>query len=89
MLKPGSARARLSGAWSRLPSRERLVLVLLFYEGLTPTEAARALGCTVGEIERLVEARLARLLGALRAAARRAPARRRRRAAAVPRRWAA
>lgn len=39
------------------------MLALLYFEGLTPTEAARALGCPVREVEYTVESRLAKLLG--------------------------
>ena len=90
MLRPRTALRRLASAWSRLTARERLVLALLFYEGLSPTEAARAVGCTVREIERLVEARLGRLQDFLRPVAV-APAKRRRArtSADTPRRWAA
>jgi DNA-directed RNA polymerase specialized sigma24 family protein len=48
-------------SWKRLPARERLMLTLLFYEKLTPTEAARAMGCSVHEIVRTVESRLQKL----------------------------
>jgi DNA-directed RNA polymerase specialized sigma24 family protein len=48
-------------AWSRIPARERLMLALLYFEGLTAVEAARALGCPVREVERTVELRLAKL----------------------------
>jgi DNA-directed RNA polymerase specialized sigma24 family protein len=90
VLKSRAALRRLSSLWSRLSARERLVLTLLFYEGLTATEAARTLGCTVREIERLVEARLSRFQSSMVPAAV-APARRRRArpSASLPRRWAA
>jgi len=63
MLKPNGVRERLAAEWTRIPSRERLMLALLYFEGLTPTEAARALGCPVREVERTVESRLSKLLG--------------------------
>jgi len=57
VLKATAAR-RLGVHWKRLGARERLMLTLLFYEGLTPIEAARALGCPVREVLRTVQARL-------------------------------
>lgn len=47
-----------AASWKRLPQRERMMLTLLFYEKLTPTETARALGCSVREVVRTVESRL-------------------------------
>ena len=37
------------------------MLTLLFYEKLTPTETARALGCSVRDVVRTVESRLVKL----------------------------
>jgi DNA-directed RNA polymerase specialized sigma subunit len=51
-----------------MPQRERLMLTLLFYEKLTPTETARALGCSVRDVIRTVESRLEKLSRALRLA---------------------
>ena len=58
MLKPARHTPALPAGWKRLPARERLMLSLLYYEGLTPTETAYALGCTVREVVRAVEAGL-------------------------------
>ena len=57
--------SRFASQWKRLSARERLMFALLYYEGLTPTEAARALGCPLREVLRTVEARLDRLSLAL------------------------
>lgn len=54
-------RQRLKMAWSRIPARERLMLALLYFEGLTPLEAARAIGCPLREVEQVVELRLSKL----------------------------
>jgi RNA polymerase sigma factor (sigma-70 family) len=61
-MKTTPLRQRLKMAWSRVPARERLILSLLYFEGLTPVEAARALGCPLHEVEQTVERRLAKLL---------------------------
>jgi DNA-directed RNA polymerase specialized sigma24 family protein len=61
-MKGSPLRRRLRMAWSRIPSRERVMLALLYFEGLTPVETARALGCPVREVQRTVEQRMARLL---------------------------
>jgi DNA-directed RNA polymerase specialized sigma24 family protein len=61
-MKTNPLRQRLMMVWSRVPARERLMLTLLYFEGLTPVEAARALGCPVHEVEQTVELRLAKLL---------------------------
>jgi len=42
------------------------MLTLLFYEKLTPTEAARALGCSVRDVVRTVESRLEKMSRAAR-----------------------
>jgi DNA-directed RNA polymerase specialized sigma24 family protein len=55
-----------SASWKRVPARERMMLTLLFYEKLTPTETARALGCSVRDVVRTVESRLEKLSRAAR-----------------------
>jgi RNA polymerase sigma factor (sigma-70 family) len=72
-------RRRLMMAWSRVPARERQIFALLYFEGLTTVEAARALGCPVREVEKTVEQRLSKLLALTRI---RRPAREPRRKAA-------
>ena len=57
-----------SASWRRMPQRERLMLTLRYYEKLTPTETARALGCSVRDVVRTVESRLDKLSRALRLA---------------------
>ena len=74
-MKPQPLRRRLMVAWDRIPARERLILALLYFEGLTTIEAARALGCPVSEVERTVEQRMLRLTALLRDAGRREPRR--------------
>jgi len=63
-MKLDPMRTRLAAAWKRIPARERLILTLLYFEGLSPVEAARALGCAVRDVERTVELRMAKLVGA-------------------------
>ena len=75
---------RFAAEWKRISARERVMFALLFYEGLTPVETARTLGCTVREVLRTVETRFARLSLAL---ARTAVPRARR--SSAPRRMAA
>lgn len=53
--------SRFATEWKRISARDRVMLALLFYEGLTPVETARTLGCTVREVLRTVETRFARL----------------------------
>ncbi len=72
-MKLDPRRARLEAAWKRIPARERLILTLLYFEGLTPVEAARALGCALRDVERAVELRMAELVSAPRSSRRRAP----------------
>ena len=55
-----------SASWKRVPARERMMLALLFYEKLSPTETARALGCSVRDVLRTVESRLEKLSRAAR-----------------------
>ena len=64
MLKRGLPQ-RFVTEWKRINARERLMFSLLYYEGLTPTETARTLGCSVREVLRTVETRFARLSLAL------------------------
>ena len=85
MLKRRSS-SRFASQWKRLSSRERLIFALLYYEGLTPTEAARALDCTLREVLRTVETRLEQLSLTL---VKTPAARTRRPGAAAPRRMAA
>lgn len=59
-------RRRIAGALARSSVRERLVLALLLVERLTPVEAARALDCSVAEVERLHRQWIERARGALR-----------------------
>jgi len=66
VLKRPSTRLLSVASWKRLPARERVMLTLLFYEKLTPTETARALGCSVRDVVRTVESRLDRLSRAAR-----------------------
>jgi len=66
MLRHPSTRLLSAASWKRLPARERMMLTLLFYEKLTPTETARALGCSVRDVVRTVESRLDRLSRAAR-----------------------
>ena len=61
MIRRPSATLISSASWKRMPARERLMLTLLFYEKLTPTETARALGCSVREVVGTVEGRLQKL----------------------------
>ncbi len=89
MLRPTVRSTLPVEAWRRIPARDRLTLALLFYEGLTPTEAARALGCPVREVIRIVEAWLGRLGRSIRPGGRVARSRPRVREAAEPRRRAA
>lgn len=62
----GAGRTRIAGALRQCTPREQLVLVLLLYERLTPTEAAVALGLTPRQVERAYHAALADLQRALR-----------------------
>jgi DNA-directed RNA polymerase specialized sigma24 family protein len=71
-MRSAEARKRLALCWKRVPLRERLMLTLVFFEGLTFTETARALGCSVREVETSIEARLARLSDAVVSSARQA-----------------
>jgi DNA-directed RNA polymerase specialized sigma24 family protein len=64
-MRSAAARKRLALCWKRVPLHERLMLTLVFFEGLTFTETARALGCSVREVETSIEARLAKLSAAL------------------------
>lgn len=76
MIRPSRDHRALAAAWTGLPPRDRLMLTLLYFEGLTAVETARALGCSVREVERTVELRLTRLSRMLaRTTSRRAPVR--------------
>ena len=66
MLRRSSSLLLSSASWKRVPARERMMLTLLFYEKLTPTETARALGCSVRDVVRTVESRLEKLSRAAR-----------------------
>jgi len=69
-MRSAAARKRLAICWKRVPLRERLMLTLVFFEGLTFIETARALGCSVREVETSIEARLSKLSAALVSSAR-------------------
>ena len=69
-MRSAAARKRLALCWKRVPLRERLMLTLVFFEGLTFTETARALGCSVREVETSIEVRLSKLSAALVSSAR-------------------
>jgi len=57
-------RLAMQQALLRLPPRQRLVIVLRYYEDLTETQVAEALGCSVGT----VRSRTGRAIDKLRAA---------------------
>jgi len=59
-------RTRVAGALRACTAREQLVLVLLLYERLTPSEAAEALGLTARQVEHAYQTALADLRRALR-----------------------
>lgn len=61
MLKSSTRATRIRRAWAALAPRERQMFALLFYQGLTPTEAAVAMGCSPREVKRVVEQRLEKL----------------------------
>jgi RNA polymerase sigma factor for flagellar operon FliA len=48
-------------AITRLPERERLVLVLIYFEGLTAHEIAEVLGVTTARAQTLLRQALARM----------------------------
>lgn len=54
-------RALLRQALLALPPRQRVVLVLRFYEDLTETQVAETLGCSVGTVKSTASRALARL----------------------------
>jgi RNA polymerase sigma-70 factor (sigma-E family) len=54
-------RDALSRALARLPPRQRAVLVLRYWEQLSETEAAEALGCSVGTVKSTASRGLSRL----------------------------
>ncbi|HVF04332.1 MAG TPA: SigE family RNA polymerase sigma factor [Frankiaceae bacterium] len=57
-------RAVLWPAVRALPARQRAVLVLRYYEGLTEAETAASLDCSVGTVKSQTAKALARLRGA-------------------------
>ena len=59
----------LTGAWSRLTTRERLALALKYRDGLTQRSVARILGVGEPRVSRLVRRALEKIEGPLRAAA--------------------
>ena len=54
-------RDALIGVLARLPGRQRAVVVLRYYEGLSEAETAEALGCSVGTVKSQAARALARL----------------------------
>jgi RNA polymerase sigma-70 factor (sigma-E family) len=57
------AGGELADAVAALPDRQRAVLVLRYYEGLSEAEIAAALGCRPGTVKSLASRALARLQG--------------------------
>ena len=55
----------LGDALERLPGRQRAVLVLRYYEGMTEAEIASLLGCRPGTVKSLAHRGLAQLRGTL------------------------
>ena len=62
---PNSRNEELKDAMSRLPARERLVVTLHFYWGLTDSEIAALLGCHQVHASRIKRAGLQKLRAAL------------------------
>lgn len=59
-------RARVATALAALPARQRLAVVLRFYEDLSEAEAAEVMGCRTGTVKSMTSrgaARLRELLG--------------------------
>jgi RNA polymerase sigma-70 factor (sigma-E family) len=54
-------RTWLWGELQRLPARQRAAVVLRYYEDLTETQTAEAMGCTVGTVKSQVHAALRKL----------------------------
>lgn len=54
-------RDALRRALAQLPRRQRAVVVLRYYEGLSEAETARALGCSVGSVKSQASRGLSRL----------------------------
>ena len=59
------AKRRLAAALERLPQRERLIVTLYYYEGLTVKEIGELLGLSASRISQLHGRALARLRGAM------------------------
>ncbi|MEY7974232.1 SigE family RNA polymerase sigma factor [Saccharomonospora xinjiangensis] len=60
-----SARADLLAGLARVPSKQRAVLVLRYFEGLDVASVARALGCSEGNVKSQTARGLAKLRTAL------------------------
>ena len=54
-------RLTMLAALSRLPARQRAVIVLRYYEDRSEADIARLLGCSVGTVKSQASAALARL----------------------------
>ncbi len=63
--EPAVVPGRAVAALETLPPRMRAVIVLRYYENLTETETAAALGCSVGSVKSQASRGLARLRAAL------------------------
>ena len=67
---PGHADSVAEQTWlwqclQQLPVRQRVAIVLRYYEDLTETQTAQAMGCAVGTVKSTVAAAMARLRGLL------------------------
>ncbi|HEX3813250.1 MAG TPA: SigE family RNA polymerase sigma factor [Mycobacteriales bacterium] len=63
---PGSEPSELWRRMSRLPRRQRAVVVLRYYEGFSDTEIAELLGCSAGTVRSHMSKALAKLRADLR-----------------------
>jgi RNA polymerase sigma factor (sigma-70 family) len=54
-------RSDLIAALRQLPPRQRAVVVLRYWDGLTETQAAEVLGCSVGNVKSQASRALAKL----------------------------